>query len=165
MEILKDFGVQPILLFAQIVNFTILLYLLKRFLYKPILKVLEERRQKIETSMKQADEIQKRFAETAKKQEELLDKARSEASKIVNDAKDEAKALADTIQKESKENVEEAIKRTQEALELEKQKMIAEAKDQIVDVVAAATEKVVTKTLRPEDKERLVKEAIKDIQG
>ena len=165
MEILKDFGVQPILLLAQIVNFAILLYLLKRFLYKPILKVLEERRNKIETSMKQAEEIQKRFDETAKKQEEVLDKARSDASKIIEGAKEEAKVLSATIQKEAKDATEATIKRTQEVLELEKQKMITEAKNQIIDVVAAATERVVAKTLKFQDKERLVKEAIKEIQG
>lgn len=165
MDILKDFGVQPILLLAQIVNFAILLYLLKRFLYKPILKVLEERRQKVETSMKQAEEIQERFDETTKKQEEILDKSRSDASKIIENAKEEAKTLAKTIQKEAKDATEATIKRAQEALELEKQKMISDAKNQIVGVVAAATEKVVAKTLKPQDKEQLVKEAIKEIQG
>ena len=61
--------------------------------------------------------------------------------------------------------MEATVKRTQEALELEKRKMIAEAKNQIVDVVAAATERIVAKTLKSQDKERLVKEAIKEIQG
>ncbi|OGY21195.1 MAG: ATP synthase F0 subunit B [Candidatus Woykebacteria bacterium GWB1_45_5] len=165
MEILKDFGVQPILLLAQIVNFAILLYLLKRFLYKPILKVLEERRQKVETSMKQAEEMQKRFEETTKKQEEILGAARSDASKVIEDAKEEAKALAETIQKESKEATEATIKRAQGTLELEKQKMIAEARSQIVEIVTTATEKVVAKTLKGSEKERLIEESIKEIQG
>ena len=63
MDILENFGVEPVLLLAQIVNFAILLFILKRFLYKPILKVLEERKNKIETSMKQSEQIQKEFEE------------------------------------------------------------------------------------------------------
>src|SRR4030067_222054 len=73
MEVLEDFGVEPILLLAQVVNFVILLYILKRFLYKPILKVLEERKKRIETSVKQSEDIQKRFDEMSKKQTEILD--------------------------------------------------------------------------------------------
>ena len=118
MEIFKDFGVQPILLLAQIINFVILLCILKRFLYKPILKMLEERRDKIETSMKQAEEIQKRFDEVATKQGELLTQAKGEASKIVEEAKDEAKKLAEQIQDETKQRVVETLERSQESLEL-----------------------------------------------
>ena len=61
MEFLKDFGVNPILLLAQIVNFTVLLILLKKFFYKPILKVLEERKHKIETSVTQTQKNQNKL--------------------------------------------------------------------------------------------------------
>lgn len=164
MEILKDFGVEPVLLLAQVVNFVILLYILKRFLYKPILKVLEERRRKIETSMKQSEEIQKKFDEISQKQTDILDMAKKESEQIIEDAKNEAKILAEQIQANAKAGAEETIKSTQQTLELEKQKMISEAKQEIVDVVAAATEKVVQKTLTQSDKSRLVKKAVSQVR-
>ena len=164
MDILKDFGVEPLLLLAQIINFIILLYILKRFLYKPILKVLEERKKRIETSMKQADDMQNRFDESTKKQEELLNKGREEATRIVEEAKQEARALSTLIQAETKQNIQDSLKKNQESLELEQQKMVAEARGQIVDMIASATEKVVTKSLKESDKERLIQQSIKDIK-
>ncbi|OGY25143.1 MAG: ATP synthase F0 subunit B [Candidatus Woykebacteria bacterium RBG_16_39_9b] len=165
MEILKDFGVQPILLAAQIINFIILLLVLKRFLYKPIIKVLEERKRRIETSINQSEEIQKRFDESAKKQEEILDKAREEAKNIIENAKEESNILSEQIKTENKQSIENAMKRTQDSLELEKQKMVADAHNQIVTMVASLTEKVVPKTLKEADKEKLIQEAIKEIEN
>ena len=165
MEILEDFGVEPILLLAQVVNFVILLYILKRFLYKPILKVLEERKKKIETSVKQSEEMQKRFDEITKKQTEILDKAKVESEQIIEGAKNEAKILADQIQLNATNAGNERIKRTQQTLEIEKQKMINEAKREIVDVVTSITEKVVQKNLTKGDKERLVRQVLTEIKG
>ena len=165
MEILEDFGVEPILLLAQVVNFVILLYILKRFLYKPILKVLEERKKKIETSVKQSEEMQKRFDEITKKQTEILDKAKAESEQIIEGAKNEAKILADQIQLNATNAGNERIKRTQQTLEIEKQKMINEAKREIVDVVTSITEKIVQKNLTKQDKERLVRQALTEIKG
>ena len=165
MEILEDFGVEPILLLAQVVNFVILLYILKRFLYKPILKVLEERKKKIETSVKQSEEMQKRFDEITKKQTEILDKTKAESEQIIEGAKNEAKILADQIQLNATNAGNETIKRTQQTLEIEKQKMINEAKREIVDVVTSITEKIVQKNLTKQDKERLVRQALTEIKG
>jgi len=165
MEILEDFGVEPILLLAQVVNFVILLYILKRFLYKPILKVLEERKKRIETSVKQSEEMQKRFDEITKKQTEILDKAKVESEQIIEGAKNEAKILADQIQLNATNAGNETIKRTQQTLEIEKQKMINEAKREIVDVVTSITEKVVQKNLTKGDKERLVRQVLTEIKG
>jgi len=165
MEILEDFGVEPILLLAQVVNFVILLYILKRFLYKPILKVLEERKKRIETSVKQSEEMQKRFDEITKKQTEILDKTKAESEQIIEGAKNEAKILADQIQLNATNAGNERIKRTQQTLEIEKQKMINEAKREIVDVVTSITEKVVQKNLTKGDKERLVRQVLTEIKG
>ena len=164
MEILKDFGVEPILLLAQIVNFVILLYILKRFLYKPILKVLDERKKRIETSMNQSAEIQKKFEEVSQKQQEILDEAKKESTRIIGTAKTEAKILTNQIQTEANTQAEEIMKRNQQSLQLEKQKMISEAKQELIDVVASATERVVERSLTKADKDRLVKKSVAEIE-
>jgi F-type H+-transporting ATPase subunit b len=64
MDILHEFGVQPILLLAQIVNFAILFFLLRKFLYGPLLKILEQRRNTIKESLKNAEKIEKQLALT-----------------------------------------------------------------------------------------------------
>ena len=164
MEIFKDFGIQPILLLAQIINFVILLFLLKRFLYKPILKVLEERKKRIETLLKQAEEIQKKFAQANVEQEKILDTAKLQASKIIENAKEEAKVLSRKLQEETNKEIESTLERAKSALQLEKQKMISEAKGKIVDIVVLVTEKVTAKTLQKAEKEKLVNNALSEIK-
>ena len=161
MDFLKDFGVEQILLLAQMVNFAILLFILKRFLYKPILKVLEERKNKIETSMKQSEQIQNKFEEMGVKQQEILDNARKESGQIIDGAKSEAKTLASQIQIEASNQAQLSLKRAQETLALEKQKMVSEAKKEIVSVVTAATQRVISKVMTKKDKDTLVTEALK----
>lgn len=152
------------MLLAQIVNFGILLFILQRFLYKPLLKVLEERKKKIETSVRQSEEIQKKFDEMSEKQQEILEKAKNESSLIIGNAKKEAKDLSDQIQADASLQAEETIKRTKETLELEREKMVAEAKKQLGAVVANAAEKIIEKSLSNSDKERFIKAAVKEIE-
>src|SRR3989344_8122556 len=98
MEILENFGIQPTLLFSQIVNFTIILFLLKKFLYKPILKVLDDRHKKIEESLKNAALI-----------EENLKKTEDQSKKIVADAQAQAQTLITNAKKETERIAEKAV--------------------------------------------------------
>src|SRR3989338_3520624 len=102
MEIFNQFGVRLDLLAAQIVNFLLLLFILKRFLYKPILKVLQIRQQKIKDSLKNAAEIEKRLNAIAEEREKKLHEAGDAAQKII----DHAAKNADQIIKEARESAE-----------------------------------------------------------
>ena len=84
--------------------------------------------------------------------------------KFVDELQEEARALSTLIQAETKQNIQDSLKKNQESLELEQQKMVAEARGQIVDMIASTTEKVVTKSLKESDKERLIQQSIKDIK-
>lgn len=165
MEILSNFGVEPVLLLAQIVNFAILLFILKRFLYKPIMRVLEERKSKVETSLRQAEEIEKRFDEANAKQEKILDKARDEATKMIEEAKDEAKILSEQIQKEANDQAHQIMERTKRSLVLEKQKMVSEAKNELVDLIAYSTEKIAPKLIKEVDRERVIEQTLREVGG
>src|SRR3989344_8353758 len=92
MEILKQFGINPVLLAAQVVNFLILLFILKKFLYKPILKVLDERKRKIEESLNNATEIERKLSQTNETIEKMIGKAALDAQKMLDETK---KAIVD----------------------------------------------------------------------
>lgn len=165
MEIVKEFGINPILLLAQIVNFTILLFLLKKFLYKPILKVLEERKTKIAKSLKQAEEIEKRLEQSTMEQEKVLNKARSEANQIVSQSKKEAKELSEKTVEQAKVVVTEMLEKNQERLKLEKEQMMIEVKKDLADLVVKATKIVSSKTLTKEDNDKMVSQALKEVEN
>lgn len=164
MEFLNEFGVDPILLLAQVVNFTILLVLLRVLLYKPILKVLEERKKKVAKSIKDAEAIEKRLTQTQIEQEELLSKAAQEASKIVNQAKLEAKELAEKTMEEAKKSVNEMLVKNETRLKLERDEMMSSVKAELADLVTQAAAKVLDKSVNEFDNKKLVQETIEEMK-
>ena len=84
---MEKLGIQPVQLLAQVFNFLILIILLRKYLYKPILKMLEERRKKIEEGLKSSEQAKKELDEAEKKKAEIISKAKLEASKIMDEAK------------------------------------------------------------------------------
>ena len=80
------FGWNPWLFLSQVVSFSIVALLLKRFAYKPILAVLEDRRRRIEEGLLNAEKIKKELAEAQKRYAEILAKANADAQKMIDEA-------------------------------------------------------------------------------
>ena len=165
MEFLKDFGVNPILLLAQIVNFAVLLILLKKFFYKPILKVLEERKHKIETSVTQAEKIQNKLVETESRQNQIIGEAESQPSKIIEEAKEASKKIQETVAAETNKKVEETLIKAKEAINFEKEKMVGQVKAEMATLVAETTKRVLGKTLTDKDNEEVVRASLKELES
>lgn len=116
MEIIKNFGLDPYLFGAQVINFLIILYLLKRFLYKPILDTLKKRAREISEGLKQAEEGKLLLEKSKISEKEILQKARDEAKKTIEEAKNQALI---------------AKKQIEENARLEGQRILREAQTQI----------------------------------
>ncbi len=143
---------------AQVVNFFLLLFILKRFLYKPILKVLEERKKKIEESLKNAEEIEKRLLETEEEKEKVLAKAANEAQKLLDETKKELEEMREEMKQNAKLQVEEIIRKGEEAARAEAGRMEQQIMSKMADIVAAGMEKVAGKVLKKDQKEIIEKE-------
>ena len=83
----EAFGWDPKLFFSQVISFIIVAYLLKRFAYKPILGVLEQRRQQIAQAHLNAEKIKQQLAEAEQRHAEILAKANAEAQKMIEEAR------------------------------------------------------------------------------
>jgi|Napbiome12C3dose_1001474.scaffolds.fasta_scaffold00001_187 F-type H+-transporting ATPase subunit b len=158
MEIFKQFGINPLLLAAQIVNFFLLLFILKRFLYKPILKVLDERKKKIEESLKNAEEIEKRLLETEEEKEKVIGKASGEAQKLLDETKKELELMKEEMTQNAKTQAEMIIQKAKEAAQSEGVRIEQQIMIKMSDIVAAGMEKVAGKTLKKEQKEIIERE-------
>lgn len=137
MEIIQNFGINPLLLAAQIVNFLVILYLLKRFAYKPILEVLQKRQQTItegHANAKKADEALQKALESEKKllreaqteTKNMLSQATKQADDIINKAHDKAKQQAEKLIKDTKEQLERDRKETEKQLAIQVTKLATE---------------------------------------
>ncbi len=122
MNILNDFGVNPVLLIAQIINFLIILYILKRFMYKPILGVIKKREGEIKKGIGDSEEAKKILMEAQEKEKQILQKAQTKAEKIVDDARLEADDVRAKIEEQTK-------KETQRMLTEARQTITQETKD------------------------------------
>lgn len=121
MEILDKFGFDPVMLAAQIVNFIIILYLLKRFLYKPILEVIKKRQENIEEGVRQTEEAQRRLEEAIEKETKILLKAKTQAQGLIDDAKKNSLDLAKQIEANARADTERLIEEARSHISLETQ--------------------------------------------
>ncbi len=163
MEILESFGIQPILLAAQAVNFLILLWVLQRFAYKPILKVLETRKQTIADSLKNAEEIEKRLQKTEEDREKRLQKAADEAREILGDATKTASQIMEEAQERGRVQMAEIIEKGRQTLQAEQDKLHQEIRQEVAIMVVTALEKVTGKVLSASDQKKLVDQSLKDL--
>lgn len=164
MDILKDFGVQPILLLAQVVNFLVLLWILKKLLYKPILKILEERKQRIAQSLKNAEEIEKRLKEIGDKEAEAILRSAKEGEKLIKQATEASVQIIEDGKRKYEEIVTKAVEDAKELTKHEKVKLEQEVKDHLAEIVTLALEKVTGKIITQKDQKKMVEETVREIQ-
>lgn len=161
MELLSNLGINWKLLLAQIINFLILLFVLHRFAYKPILKMLNDRTNKIEKGLKDAEESRKKLAEIAEKEKEIIAKARKDAREILKKVEDTAKKNKEEIAIEAKNQAEKIIINAKASIESEKAKMFREVKAEVTELVVMATEKIIGEKVDAKKDKELIEQAIK----
>jgi F-type H+-transporting ATPase subunit b len=162
MEALQSLGVNWQFFVSQLVNFAILFFLLKRFLYKPILDMLEKRRVEIEEGLKYA----KKMAEDAKKFDEdqtaLLQKAKKESQTIVENAVQAGERIRDGILKETSDKAKEIVASAELRAEEEKQKMLGEVKAEVLALASSIAEKIIREKLDSEHDKKFIEGIMKD---
>ena len=163
MEIFNQFGINPLLLLAQVVNFAVLLFILKRFLYKPILKVLEERKKRIEESLKNAEEIEKRLVETAEREEEILAKSAREGEKIIRQAQESVTQIIEDGKIKAQQIIDHAVEESRKTAQTERARMEMQIKENLSEIVALALEKVIGKTLTKGQQKEIIEREVKNL--
>lgn len=147
MDFLDKLGIDYRLIIAQVVNFAILLFVLHRFAYKPILKVLAERRERIERSQKDAAALEERISKGEEERRERLNQAQQEADLIVSEARQQAETMREKMLEAAKAEVSAAmLEAASEAREL-KERALAEARVEVAGLVVDATEKILGEKL------------------
>jgi F-type H+-transporting ATPase subunit b len=157
------FGWNPWLFLSQVVSFSIVALLLKRFAYKPILAVLEDRRRRIEEGLLNAEKIKKELAEAQKRYAEILAKANADAQKMIDEARESSAHLAERKQQEAIAAAEQIIAKAREAAAFEHERTMDSMKRELGRLVVETTAKVTGKILTSEDQQRLQEEAVRQV--
>src|SRR2546429_3479524 len=166
-ETLRDtadtFGWKWELFLSQVVSFAIVAFWLRRFAYKPILAVLEDRRRKIEEGMLNAEKIRKELAEAEKRYQEIVAKANADAQRMIDEARESSSHLAERKQQEAITAAEQILAKAREAAALEHERQMQTLKRELGRLVIDTTAKVTGKVLTAEDQKRLQEEAARQI--
>ncbi len=164
-DTIDTFGINKYDLIAQAICFLILAYVLNRFVFRPVIKMSDERRREAEEASANAEKIRKELKETEDARAEILHKAREHAEKIIS----ETKAGADLLREQAKIRTEQLavhiLEKAHEDAMLSHRKMKIELKNEIADMIVRLTAILTEKNLNSEDRERLLNSAIKAISA
>lgn len=160
-ELVKTFHIEVGMLLAQLANFVIVLLVLYKFAYGPVLKLLNERTAKIEKGLQDAEASHKKLTEISEKEVAVLVEARKNAQEIIKKAEDTAVANAQSIIIVAKEQAESMLVIAQKQIEQEKEKVLAEVKEEVANLVVLATEKIIHEKLDKQKDEELISQSIK----
>ena len=159
-ELVKIFHIDIKLILAQMVNFTIVLLVLYKFAYKPILKILNDRTEKIDKGLKDAENAARKMEEMTEKEKEILGEAKKEAQKIITEAEKVGTKNKEEIIIESNKQAEKILVDAEKKIESEKTKMFTEVKAEVADLIVAATGKIINEKLDTRKDKELIEKSI-----
>jgi F-type H+-transporting ATPase subunit b len=165
MEILKTFGVDPILLGAQIVNFLIIFYLLKRFLYKPVLGMLKTREDKIKEGIKQAEEARLLLEKTLEEEKKIFAKAHDEAKALIADARIQAIEVSKEVEENAKKQAEKILLDARAQIEQDVKRMEQELGEKISWLAKEMLQKSLQGMISEKEQKQIVEKAVKNIKN
>ena len=158
----ESLGINLPLLVAFVVNFVILFALLSVVLYKPVLKMLDERQARIKESMEQAERIKEQTAHSEEQIKAHLETARKEGQAIVAQAGQIGERLKEEAKEGARQEAEALIAKAHAGIERERDKAIEELRKEFADIAILAAEKVINETLDKEKHGKLINEALQE---
>lgn len=145
MEFFGKLGIDVTKLVFQIINFGIVLYLLNRWVYKPLLDILAKRKKEVADTLARAEKAQEESEQAKDRLEEELAEAREKAGEIVTRAEKQASETRKNAQEEATAQAEEIVAQGKKAIEAEKESLMDSVQKDIAGLVVAASGKVLSK--------------------
>lgn len=163
--VFENFGVHWDTLIYAIINFSVVLIVLKIFAVKPFQEMLEKRKQMIADSVKKAEEVERQLKEANDEKARIINAANKSAMEIIDSAKANAGTVKDRIISEANSEAINIKTKAQETSILERDKLMKSAKAEIANLVMGVTENIIGRTLTNDDQARIAKEATTKIAG
>ncbi|KKS41145.1 MAG: ATP synthase subunit b [Candidatus Gottesmanbacteria bacterium GW2011_GWB1_43_11] len=160
---MEKLGVELPLLLTQIVNFTIMLIVLTKFLYKPILKALKDRKRQIEAGLQMGEKAKQEEEKLDLKKQEVLREAREETKVVLENAKKDAMRLHEEIIEKGKREVAEMKRKLVQELEGRQREMEADIKNRTVEISAQMVKRLLGEVLTTADQHKLVEKQLEKI--
>jgi F-type H+-transporting ATPase subunit b len=162
---LASLGINLPLFVAQLVNVAIILVVLRMWVFKPLAKVLEDRRKKIEDGLKNAKEADDKLKHAQEKQDEMMSEARKEARQIIDDAKSKGEAERAKQVEQTKRDMDAQVEEAKSKIVAERAAALETVRKEVAGLVVAATKKVSMVELDEKAHKSAVDQAIKELDA
>ncbi len=153
----------PGLFLWTILTFLVLLGLLAKFAWKPLLAVLDQRQEMIRQSLDDAEKAKQELEQLQQKSKEILSEARAEAQSIVSKSRTEAERLKAELREKAKTEADSILSNSEKQIQLETEKAISQIRSDVADLSHLIASKLIGKNLTKEDDEALIEESLKQI--
>ena len=153
----------PGLFIWTILTFLVLLTVLAKFAWRPLLKMLKDRENFIKSSLEDAEKAQAELARLNAEGEEIINKARSEAQTILAEGKAAASKLKDETLNATKDQAKSILTEAEKQIRIEKDKAIEEIKSEVVDLSLSVAAKLIKKNISREDNQALIDESLENV--
>jgi len=156
--------VDPGLLLWTVITFAILVLLLWKTAWKPVVEALDSRAEKIRNDLETADNNRLEAEKLLEQHKEMMNNARGEAARIISDGKAEADKLKDEILEKANVEAKSLSEKVKREIDLAKDKALSDIKAEVVNLSTEIASKIISKNLNPDDQKNLVEETLNKIE-
>ena len=155
----------PGLLIWTIITFLVLVALLTKFAWKPLLQVLETRQESIKKSLHDAQQAKLELERLNQESAQIIRKAHAEAESIVSKSWSDAEKLREEMKQKAKSEADAIVKESQRQIEIETGRALRQIRSEVADLSIAIASKVIQRNVSKEDNDRLIQDTLKQIES
>jgi len=145
-------------------SFFLLLYVLSRFAYRPLMFLVAKREKRIKESLREAEKAKKQAEAISGERERALMEAQNQASEIIARARDSAESEKRRIMNDTREEANRMLNKAEEEIRREKRQALSELSDTVADLAIGAAERIVKASLDGDTHRRLIDEVIEELE-
>lgn len=161
---MEALGIEPILLVGQIINFFILFFVLKKFLYKPVLGMLKKRKDEIDEGLALTQKMSREEAKLKEREEELVSQAKKDAKALIEDAKKQIEEQKKAIIAEAHTQSSEILAKAKKTADALKDQALDSVRQEAVELASQMVVKLAPEVLSDTDHRKLISSHLKELQ-
>jgi F-type H+-transporting ATPase subunit b len=155
--------VRPGLMIWTIICFAITFFVLRKYAFGPIQQMIDTRRERIEQAIAEADDARQEARQLLEEHKKLIGQAKSEAEEILSEARRVGEAQRERVRAETEEDRQRRLEETRRQIEQATHQALGQIRDEVGKLSLLAAEKITRKTLTGDDQQRLIDEALAEI--
>lgn len=157
---MDELGINLPLLIAQIINFFVVLLVLRLFVYRPVLNMLDRRAQRVREGLEAAEQSKERASEAEQEVAKQLQEARRQGQALLAQAQESANRVQEEARNQARREADVLLERARGEIQLERDQAIAELRREFADLTVTAAERVIRQSLDRQAHQRLIDEVL-----